>query len=126
MSHHDAFVAGLTFSVHAIGAIELALLPFGTASTPVTPERTQQASFPWAMQQRPASFSEGAIALQRSVSGTPPVPRALTNGEHCQIGKEMLIWEFDLLMVLPSYGLTVCMGLYMALPWRWFLTFKGA
>lgn len=115
MSHHDAFAAGPIFAFHAIGAIELALLPSGTASTPVTSERTQQASFPWAMQQRPASVSGGATALQRSVSGTPPVPRALTNGEHCQIRKEMLIWWYDSHMVLPSYGLTVCMSLYMVL-----------
>ena len=62
------------------GSMELALLPAATASTPVSPDRSPRPSFPWALQQRPASFSAAPAALERSASGAPQPPRALTQG----------------------------------------------
>ncbi|CAL5229280.1 g12574 [Coccomyxa viridis] len=64
----------------APGSMELALLPAATASTPASPERFPQPSFPWALQQRRASFSAAPSALDRSASGAPQPPRSLTHG----------------------------------------------
>ena len=87
--------------------MELALLPAGTASTPVSPEHAPRPSFPWALQQRPASFGAAPSALERSASAAPLPPRALAHGEDPSLGawyRPVLVYAETAAGLIPTPG----------------------